>query len=736
MFEFNGKQIVIPGSYGELLVSGNSGATIPDFQVGLIIARSIKGRPYNTAGKASSILVPLYDNDKDLLNDYGDDNILKGYREAAKTGAEAVFVLNTSPNTKTWFYFKNTTNNVAKLTAKDHWAGICANDITRAITETASTLQHAGTGLMSGTATSSTGTTLVDTGAGWTSSALVTKWIRITGGTGSGQIRKISANIATAVTVSAWTTNPDTTSTYQIVEALWTLTLIYPSNTKRLLESSGTTDTIYVNSYNGLSSGMDVYITSNGYAAPALMTIKSIDKLRSTSKGGYRITFTTAISVSALLVDYARIFQKVDDNKEVITWTGDYSIQKVVDEINLNTKLFDAEVVSGASLLPAAVAEAYIQNVSAGSTSNMTGTASSGSSTTLADITAVWDVSALIGKYIRITGGTGVNQIRKITANSGTVITVAAWTVTTDATSTYIILDAPGTNPYDTSAGKQEFGALSDYTNIAAAFKDWQKDFYLNNKIKIRVIYIDSYEETTNAVFRDLAITMREARSPIIVISGTAWGDTDLTTTTSTNPIKRAKSLNSDNYVLCAGGFDFTPASLSFAAQVFGLKMKYGAFHNLTRDELVYDSYEADWNDTQLKQLLIGGVFVYDRFKKGVLVVRGINTYQYQDRIWNVQDRKSYLQMPRDLADRFFRGLIEGIDDDLIGLDSLTREQVETYCFKTGTNFQARGEIESFSILSIKKGEAGWLPSVQIGVADPVDFFGTKVFVIQPSVEV
>jgi hypothetical protein len=68
-----------------------------------------------------------------------------------------------------------------------------------------------------GTATSATSTTLTKTGAGWTASAFIGQWIRITGGTGSGQARAITANTTTQVTVSpAWTVTPDATSTFEI----------------------------------------------------------------------------------------------------------------------------------------------------------------------------------------------------------------------------------------------------------------------------------------------------------------------------------------------------------------------------------------------------------------------------------------------------------------------------------------------------------------------------------------
>jgi len=67
-----------------------------------------------------------------------------------------------------------------------------------------------------GTATSATGTTLVQTGKTWTASQWINSQVRITGGTGAGQIRTITANTTDTLTVATWTTNPDATSTYAI----------------------------------------------------------------------------------------------------------------------------------------------------------------------------------------------------------------------------------------------------------------------------------------------------------------------------------------------------------------------------------------------------------------------------------------------------------------------------------------------------------------------------------------
>lgn len=70
---------------------------------------------------------------------------------------------------------------------------------------------------VTGTATSATSTTLVNSAKTWTTNNWANYQVRITGGTGVGQFRTISSNTSTTLTVSsAWTTTPDTTSTYVI----------------------------------------------------------------------------------------------------------------------------------------------------------------------------------------------------------------------------------------------------------------------------------------------------------------------------------------------------------------------------------------------------------------------------------------------------------------------------------------------------------------------------------------
>ncbi len=69
-----------------------------------------------------------------------------------------------------------------------------------------------------GTATAGANSSLTDSTKSWTTNAYSGQMLHLTGGTGSGQYRKILSNTATALTIEAtWATNPSTDTTYEIV---------------------------------------------------------------------------------------------------------------------------------------------------------------------------------------------------------------------------------------------------------------------------------------------------------------------------------------------------------------------------------------------------------------------------------------------------------------------------------------------------------------------------------------
>jgi len=61
------------------------------------------------------------------------------------------------------------------------------------------------------------------------------------------------------------------------------------------------------------------------------------------------------------------------------------------------------------------------------------------SATTIGLTTKAWTVSQWINYQVRIISGTGIGQIRVITANTATTLTVDTWTTTPDATSDFVI---------------------------------------------------------------------------------------------------------------------------------------------------------------------------------------------------------------------------------------------------------------------------------------------------------
>ena len=76
-----------------------------------------------------------------------------------------------------------------------------------------------GATIATGTATAGAGSTLTNSGKAWATNQWASYQVRLTGGTGAGQVRTIASNTGTVLTVSsAWSTNPDSTSTY-VLEA-------------------------------------------------------------------------------------------------------------------------------------------------------------------------------------------------------------------------------------------------------------------------------------------------------------------------------------------------------------------------------------------------------------------------------------------------------------------------------------------------------------------------------------
>jgi len=133
-----------------------------------------------------------------------------------------------------------------------------------------------------GTATSGTADTLADTSKTWDDTGNG-EWegylIFITGGTGAGQAREILSNTADTINVtSSWTDNPDSTSTYEIMEPfdyLWTVSRVGAVLTFTAQQVGNKTATTYEPAATG-ATGTVTTVTSGYIVATA--TVITMDE--------------------------------------------------------------------------------------------------------------------------------------------------------------------------------------------------------------------------------------------------------------------------------------------------------------------------------------------------------------------------------------------------------------------------------------------------------------------------
>lgn len=91
-----------------------------------------------------------------------------------------------------------------------------------------------------GTATSGGAATITQTGAAWTVDEHAGRSVKITAGTGSGQVARIASNTTDTLTVAAnWATQPDATSQFQILDDLhWAVVDVTNSQVLMILDEA------------------------------------------------------------------------------------------------------------------------------------------------------------------------------------------------------------------------------------------------------------------------------------------------------------------------------------------------------------------------------------------------------------------------------------------------------------------------------------------------------------------
>jgi hypothetical protein len=236
----------------------------------------------------------------------------------------------------------------------------------------------------------------LDSGASATTSFYRGLLVHIHSGTGAGQCRAISAyNGSTKVATvdRAWQTNPDNTSVFALVRA-------------QVTGDDALVDLIWDEDITAHTAG-----NSSGQALTDLLTNLSLAL--------NRIGSFSASGVNTILGAFKALLSKTASTPSNIGGTFD----PATDSVEALRDRGDADWTTGQVT---------------------TGTAAAGASTsiTLDTNTASSQDDYYRGMWVRITSGTGVGQIRRITAYNGTtgVATVArSWALTPNAFSVYAI---------------------------------------------------------------------------------------------------------------------------------------------------------------------------------------------------------------------------------------------------------------------------------------------------------
>jgi hypothetical protein len=219
------------GACGTATSVGPSGTatagTTSTITTGLTLARDLRGYSIHiTGGPNAGVTLPI------VSNTIGATSIITVATQASAFSASTTFRL----LTPRWYVLNaitasgTTTANVFKFYdfALNTWAaaetgatdGVAPAAVIGTDSKLIATPSWMGSGynaFATGTATAGGASTLTNSAKTWTTNQWANAQVRIVSGTGAGQIRTIASNTGTVLTTSsAWTTQPDATSVYNI----------------------------------------------------------------------------------------------------------------------------------------------------------------------------------------------------------------------------------------------------------------------------------------------------------------------------------------------------------------------------------------------------------------------------------------------------------------------------------------------------------------------------------------
>jgi hypothetical protein len=210
-----------------------------------------------------------------------------------------------------------------------------------------------------------------------------------------------------------------------------------------------------------------------------------------------------------------------------------------------------------------------------------------------------------------------------------------------------------GTSPVATETGGGSFDTF------AASAGQFFEQFTNYTKVRLRLVGVLSSSASVHAVYSALAATLRNTiQYSIQVITGCALGDIALTSVT--DPITRAKALNSDDVILAGMGINGKAAYMSLAPLHAGMISANSVLNNFTSDVVPATTVEKFFGEsnkaTETANFLAAGVLIVGTGANGYFIVQGVNTWQNHATVWTVDGAHSYLTMQRQIVDFVYEG--------------------------------------------------------------------------------
>ena len=280
-----------------------------------------------------------------------------------------------------------------------------------------------------GGATAGAAASLTDTGKNWGSVGATNNFngwvgyvVRIVGGTGINQVRKILYNNATVLTIS----DPN------------------------------------INAIDVFSVPMSPTAGTQGWTAPGAGSLYQIESSIITVDTAWDIT---PDNTSRYQIQSGGIY--LASGATVVNGGVSLQYYSILEDI------WYAKSVPS-SMIPTLLTENSLERFTENSAISFTGLATSGTTTTLTDTTQNWPTNSLTGQYVHIWTGTGRGQLAQILTNTSTVLTFATISTAPDATSRYDIYE------YDAGTLSSTAGRI-----VFDTTKNWAVNRWANFGVRI-----------------------------------------------------------------------------------------------------------------------------------------------------------------------------------------------------------------------------------------------------------